>query len=186
MANYFFYDVDGVRQGPLTEQRLQVLADRGVITPNTPLETDGGVSGFAGQIPGLVFPTQTASSPRAPRHTAYSHEENSTGLFVSWLFDFAFRDLRFQIINLWACKILYVLAWIGSILWGLGMTFMIFVENIGQYGNVGVIVIGIPLLWICVVLIIIAARLACEWYIILVDWIVETTKAARLYTEKEE
>jgi len=54
-TNYFFNDEDGIRRGPLTEQRIQTLIERGVITPMTPLETDTGHKAPAGQIPGLKF-----------------------------------------------------------------------------------------------------------------------------------
>ena len=52
---YFYNDANGQTQGPFDEQQLQELADRGVITPNTPLATDGGHTGLAGQVRGLVF-----------------------------------------------------------------------------------------------------------------------------------
>ena len=50
MPNYYFTDSDGIKQGPITEERLRTLAERGVITANTPLETEGGHKGFAAQI----------------------------------------------------------------------------------------------------------------------------------------
>jgi len=62
MANYFLTDADGIKQGPLTEERLQTLIERGVITPTTPLETDAGHTGLARQIPGLKFNTATLST----------------------------------------------------------------------------------------------------------------------------
>ena len=55
MANFFLTDTSGNRRGPYNEQQLQALAAKGSITPNTPLETDTGHTGFAGQIPGLNF-----------------------------------------------------------------------------------------------------------------------------------
>ena len=53
---YFYTDENGNRHGPIDEQRLQTLAERGVFTPLTPLETDTGLKVAAGQIRGLVFP----------------------------------------------------------------------------------------------------------------------------------
>ena len=55
MPNYFFTDSDGNKWGPLTEERLQTLIDRGTIVPTTSLTTDSGHTGLAGQIPGLNF-----------------------------------------------------------------------------------------------------------------------------------
>jgi TM2 domain-containing membrane protein YozV len=63
MPNYYFTDANGQKQGLVNDQQLQVLVAQGVITPNTPLETEGGHKGLAGQIPGLKFPT--AASPSA-------------------------------------------------------------------------------------------------------------------------
>jgi len=62
-SNYFFIDSDGIRQGPLTPVRLQTLADRGIITPTTPLETDTGHTGLAGQIHSLKFNVAVLPQP---------------------------------------------------------------------------------------------------------------------------
>jgi len=59
MANFFLTDADGNRCGPYNEQQLQALAAQGKITPTTPLETDTGHKGLAGQIPGLFPPVST-------------------------------------------------------------------------------------------------------------------------------
>ncbi|MGL4943766.1 MAG: DUF4339 domain-containing protein [Thermoguttaceae bacterium] len=60
MPNYFYTDANGQKQGPVDDQQLQALATQGNITPHTPLETDTGHKGVAGQIPGLKF---AAASP---------------------------------------------------------------------------------------------------------------------------
>jgi len=62
MPNYYYTDTNGSKQGLYTEQQLQRLIVRGRVTPTTPVETDAGFKGIAGQIPGLNF---TASSPFA-------------------------------------------------------------------------------------------------------------------------
>jgi len=62
MPNYFYTDSNGIKSPPLTAERLQVLVDRGTITPTTPFETDTGHKGLAGQILGLKFDA-TAPSP---------------------------------------------------------------------------------------------------------------------------
>ena len=61
MTNYFYTDASG-QKNQINEQQLQTLATKGVITPTTPLETDTGHTGLAGQIPGLTF-LAAASSP---------------------------------------------------------------------------------------------------------------------------
>ena len=62
MAKFFLTDANGNKQGPYNEQQLQSGIAKGIITPTTPLESDTGHKGLAGQIPGL-FPT--APSPFA-------------------------------------------------------------------------------------------------------------------------
>jgi TM2 domain-containing membrane protein YozV len=63
MANFFYYDQTNQKQGPVSEQQLKELAAQGVLGPHTPMETDTGHQGVAGQIPGL-FPA-AAPSPFA-------------------------------------------------------------------------------------------------------------------------
>ena len=52
---YYYTDANGQKYGPLTKERLQTLIKRGAIRQDTPLETDTGHQGLAGQIPGLDF-----------------------------------------------------------------------------------------------------------------------------------
>jgi len=59
MINYFYTDTNGSKQGPVTTQQLQELVAQGIVGPYTPLETDGGHKGVAGQVPGLF----AAASP---------------------------------------------------------------------------------------------------------------------------
>ena len=59
---YKYVDANGIAHGPIDEQQLKSLAVQGIINPYTPLETDSGFTGFAGQIPDL-FPE--ALSPAA-------------------------------------------------------------------------------------------------------------------------
>ena len=61
--NYFYFDQTNQKQGPVSEQQLKELAAQGIIGPHTPMETDTGHKGVAGQIPGL-FP---AASPPPPQ-----------------------------------------------------------------------------------------------------------------------
>jgi len=69
MANFFYYDQVNQKQGPVTEQQLKELAAQGVISLNSPMETDTGHKGTAGQIPGLFaaapppFTQSTAAPP---------------------------------------------------------------------------------------------------------------------------
>ena len=67
MPNYFFTDTNGTKRGPLTPQQLKALAEQGRITPSTPLETDTGHKGLAGQIRGLFSapPNPPPATPSA-------------------------------------------------------------------------------------------------------------------------
>ena len=62
MAKFFLTDTNGNKQGPYNEQQLQSGIAKGIITPTTPLETDTGHKGLAGQIPGL-FPVPQPPPP---------------------------------------------------------------------------------------------------------------------------
>jgi len=195
MPNYFFTDSDGVKQGPLTAQRLQILADRGIITPTTPLETDTGYKGTAGQIPGLNFdvampPPFTQTPQAAPQATASKYPQrnkaNLEGSVVKWSFDFAFRDLRLPVINVAICSIIYIICCIASILLGLSTSYWIFGMNMDESFMAPATFISISLVWLVVTFLILAVRLFCEWNIILLDWIIETKKAAQLYIENNK
>jgi hypothetical protein len=64
MTNFFYFDQNNQKCGPVSEEQLKVLASFGLITPQTPMETDTGDKGVAGQIPGINFGT-AAPSPCA-------------------------------------------------------------------------------------------------------------------------
>ena len=60
-TNYFYFDENGNRNGPVNEQQLKELATQGTINPSTPMETDTGHKGTAGQVPGLNFNAPSAA-----------------------------------------------------------------------------------------------------------------------------
>ena len=99
---------------------------------------------------------------------------------TSWLTDFAFRDLRLPVINLWACRIIYAICCIVA---ALILPIWIVLAIVSLAEVPAALLIVVPFAVICVAIFVFAARLACEWYIIVFDWIVETTKAARIYIE---
>jgi hypothetical protein len=111
-TSYFYFDQTNQRRGPVNEQQLRELATRGVIGPHTPMETDTGYEGVAGQIPGLNFnvaassaSAQTASPPFNQTASAVGvHARQATGSIFSRLFDFAFRDIRIHFVILWFCR----------------------------------------------------------------------------------
>jgi len=60
--NYYYFDQNNQKHGPFSEQQLKDLAVRGLINRQTPMETDTGHRGVAGQIHGL-FPAQGTALP---------------------------------------------------------------------------------------------------------------------------
>ena len=188
MAKYFFTDANGNRQGPYDEQQLQALVVQGMITPNTPMETESGHKGVAGQIPGLTFPT--VSAPPFAQAPSYSHTGESKRSILFWPLDFSFQDIRIHIINLWACRIVYVICWLIAAFYlivGTVSTFRIVDYMMHESGTLGILgFLLVPLLWIGIALGIVLTRLYLEFCLILLDWMVETTKAARLYLENNK
>lgn len=55
MAQYYYFNASGEKVGPVAGNEIKTLAAQGIITPETPLETDTGHKGRAGQIKGLNF-----------------------------------------------------------------------------------------------------------------------------------
>ncbi|MDR3232512.1 MAG: SUMF1/EgtB/PvdO family nonheme iron enzyme [Planctomycetaceae bacterium] len=58
MANWYYYDNDLQKQGPINDTQVKILAGNGRIRPETIMETETGQQGLAGQIPGLTFLVQ--------------------------------------------------------------------------------------------------------------------------------
>jgi hypothetical protein len=56
MANFFYYDENGTKQGLITPQEMKTLAKNGTVTPETIVENEQGQRGKAKQIKGLTFP----------------------------------------------------------------------------------------------------------------------------------
>jgi hypothetical protein len=181
MASYFCIDANGNKRGPYNEQQLQVLAAQGVITPATPLETDTGHKGIAGQIAGLNFSTAPPNM-QIPSGTA---PQQTTGLSIfGWLTDFMFRDFWLPVVNRWICRITYVLCLVGAILtilyWTVG-SILVIIQNGGDTPIVTLLLP--PLSWVGALLFAFYTRLLCELWIVLFDWIFETTQAAQHYNE---
>jgi len=237
--NYFYFDASGYKYGPVSIQQLKDLAAQGAVNPNTPMETDTGHKGTAGQIlnflplqpDSLPIPPSAASlkeqigaatkkgmewgkdvyqkakphileaaqkvkhaSPSAPQTNILQTEKSPIlwliksalwlfTLAMLWLLDFAFRDIRIHVVNLWVCRIWYVLCCILLTMYGLVGTFYCFYIAI-DIGN-PLPILAVPLVWLAVLIVLILDRLIIEFCITLIDWMVLTTKAARLYIEEK-
>ena len=157
----------------VTIQRLQALIDRGVITPDTPLDTDTGHTGLAGQIPGLNFdtaePSPFAQPAQAPPPQTGRTQDNRThpGIKdIAW-FDFSFRDIRLPKNIRTVCSLIYVWSWIWGILIGIGGSLA---ELQSDYPSFLFIIIY----WLTAFAGIFFVRIICEWQIVLMDWITTT------------
>ncbi|MDR1140543.1 MAG: CD225/dispanin family protein, partial [Planctomycetaceae bacterium] len=82
MANWFYYDNFGFRQGPITDNDLKSLVAQGIITPQTKMETEDGKSDFASQIKGLFLQqpyingtTDFALPPDHQQQSQYSQQQ---------------------------------------------------------------------------------------------------------------
>jgi hypothetical protein len=54
MANWYYYDVNGKKVGPVTPDAIGELAERGQITPDTIIESESGKSVRAGSVNGAI------------------------------------------------------------------------------------------------------------------------------------
>ena len=55
MANWYYYNEDGEKVGPITSRQLKKLAAHGIVTPGTTVETENGTTGLAKDVNGLTF-----------------------------------------------------------------------------------------------------------------------------------
>ena len=72
--NFFYFDQTNQKCGPVSAQQLKELAARGIIGQHTPMETDTGHKGVAGQIPGL-FPAPSPA-PTQPVHVTSPSDDD--------------------------------------------------------------------------------------------------------------
>ncbi|MBR3218426.1 MAG: DUF4339 domain-containing protein [Thermoguttaceae bacterium] len=63
----WYYDKENRRQGPINPAQFKALVARGIIVPDTRLETGEGKRAKASQIPGIVFPANVTPPPIPPR-----------------------------------------------------------------------------------------------------------------------
>lgn len=59
---WYFHDKNDVRQGPVSDEQLKMFVKRGIVTPESILETTNGHRGKAGQVKGL-FDAKTMQAP---------------------------------------------------------------------------------------------------------------------------
>lgn len=80
MANWFYYDSNANKLGPINNAQLKILAANGTIRPDTIVEMEDGKSGRAGKIKGLTFPpiapAATTPEPEMPLPVPPQRQEN--------------------------------------------------------------------------------------------------------------
>lgn len=211
MTTFFLTDKNGTKHS-FNEQQLQALAAQGKIQPTTPLETDTGHKGLAGQIPGLFVAPQQSPKPLvdidenaftamalqkevdppslaqtpigAHSQEILSHwetEESAGTAVLLFLCDFSFQNMqRFRIANVWYSRIVYAICLILTV-----ATIPIGIVGI-QYASGIEDLIWVFLVWGCAFLSLTMTRLIFGLEVIALDWIIETTKAARLYVENNK
>ncbi len=62
MTNWFYYDANGVKIGPVDNEGMKRLAGIGAVSPDTVIETDSGRKSVAGKIQGLIFSQTPAAN----------------------------------------------------------------------------------------------------------------------------
>ena len=130
MANYFYTDTDGQKQGPIDLEQLKKLATNGNIEPKTPLEVNYAGNSVrklrARDVPDLKFntvePPPIDNTPHAPPPVALppvdsttEHAQTSPGQTSPGFFDIGFT--RF-ITNTWTSifwVLTIVLAFLGCV-----------------------------------------------------------------------
>ena len=66
MANWYFYDQNGYKIGPIKGRELKQSAQQGLITPETVVEDENGRTALAKQVTGLMF-SETAQPKVVPQ-----------------------------------------------------------------------------------------------------------------------
>lgn len=126
MSNWYYYDNNGQKQGPVNVAQLKVLSLRGIITPDTFIENASGHSRMAGTVSGLDFSSRSSAIPVPPSvppnpptlpnspSVPLQHKENSrtndvpftdfkTKPSLKWFFDLQFNLCYFFCV----CKRMY-------------------------------------------------------------------------------
>jgi len=91
MANWFYYDSTGQKQGPLTGEQLKYLAEQGILTQEMMVENEQGESASAQDVKGLTF-AQTAQYEQNP--FAAPHPFDASTVNVAGVSDPIMRGYR--------------------------------------------------------------------------------------------
>ena len=123
MPNYFYFDQANQKWGPVSEQQICELAACGIISQHTPMETDDGHKGLAGQIPGLF-------ADLSPSAKEFTHPNTSLPVSVAIQPDKVSNDIK-DAQNWILSAIVFV-----SVSLSLSFLFASFLIATGLWGNV--------------------------------------------------
>ena len=195
MPNYYYFDASGQKFGLVNDQQLQSLATQGVITPNTPLETEGGHKGTAGQIPGLQFNTAVEQSPFAQPPQATPQTSGKTfrlgaipGHILLWLgwrffswFDWDFRDILLPKNIRQASAFIYGCFCFWGVIFGIVTTLnaLLVLGSEAEDWVMFSYCVHAVFYWLAFAFSVVIVRLVCEWQIVLMDRIIENSKKDR-------
>lgn len=105
MSHWFYFDNNGTKQGPITTVQLKTLAQKGVVTSETLIETEQGKQAPAGKIRGLEF----APSVSIPlRMNSTSDNRISTEESFSTIVGFSLTNPFLVDHYIILCKIVYI------------------------------------------------------------------------------
>lgn len=91
--NWFYYDENGEKQGPVSGTIIKALAKSGLITRHTKIENENGRVALAKQVRGIVFMEPVASPPGLRKDEIVSQPTNSGEIYgVSEASPFAFES----------------------------------------------------------------------------------------------
>jgi len=121
MTNYFYIDATGQKQGPVSDSHFQELVAKGIVMPDTPLETDTGYKGNAGQITELIFTAIVPTSPTnhfsavPPNTDTDSRPVKNRSPFGAWI---VFAMGIMGIVCSWAIIHSDKLKWLSGMIYG--------------------------------------------------------------------
>ena len=85
MANFFYIDANGNKQGPYDKRQLEALSEKGIIEPTTLMVTDTGDIIIASKMPGFdwVYEDENESLPGIP-DIGFAHFVTPALITITW------------------------------------------------------------------------------------------------------
>ena len=140
MANYFYYDANGEKQGPVNAEQFRALVNQAIIRPYTKVETEDGRQTVAREF---------------LQHSVFDK--------LPWQFDFENHLWTCKVIR----TINGIVAVLWGIVATFGLlTLMDNVIHPIPIGLILFVIVGIVGVWVAVTMQIFVVRMICEWSLI--------------------